>query len=97
MTKIASKEREFDAVKQTVQIRARAGLTDQPLPAFARQSLETLLGRTIEGVAADAERRVMDQIQTHATHARGQAWLSEGLAYVQNNTCAPNLMRLFTP
>jgi len=85
--KIATKEKELDAVKQTVQIRDRAGLTNLTLPAFVRTNLETLLGKTIEGVAADAERRVTDQIRTHAMHGRGQAWLSEGVGYVQTNTC----------
>lgn len=85
--RIAAKEKELDAVKQAVQIRDRAGLASPTLPGFSRPNLETLLGRTIESVAADAAKHVTDQIQTHAMHARGQAWLSEGFGYVQNNTC----------
>ncbi len=84
---IAVKERELDSVKQAVQIRDRAGLANLTLPAFLRTTLETTLGRTIEGIAADAERRVTEQIRSHAMHARGQAWVSEGLGYIQGNTC----------
>jgi len=84
---IAAKERELDAVKQAVQIRDRPSLANLTPPAFLRTTLETLLGKTIEGVAADAERRVNEQIRSHAMHARGQTWVSEGLGFIQDNTC----------
>lgn len=85
--KIEAKERELDAVKQTAQIQTRASLRNLTMPAFDRRALEELLGKTIEGIAADAERRVRDQIREHAMHGRGQAWLSEGLRYVQGESC----------
>lgn len=85
--KIEAKERELDAVKQAAQIGIRTGLTLLTLPAFDQPALEALLSRTIEGIAADAERRVTDQIRDHAMHGHGQAWLSEGLGYVQGNSC----------
>ena len=84
---IAAKERELDSVKQAVQIRDRAGLANLTLPAFLWTTLETTLGRTIEAIAADAERRVTEQIRSHTMHARGQAWVSEGLGYIEGNTC----------
>lgn len=85
--KIDAKEKELDAVKQAAQIRIRGGLANLTLPAFPRPALETLLGNTIEGIAAGAERRVNDQIRDHAMHGKGQAWLSEGLGYIQGNAC----------
>ena len=85
--KIASRERELDAVKQAAQISIRAGLTNLNLPDFARPALEALLARTIESIAAGSERRVAEHIQAHVMHAHGQAWISEGLEYVQDNTC----------
>ena len=85
--KIEAKDRELDAVKQAAQIQIRRGLLSLTLPPFDRTALEGLLGRTIEGIAGDAERRVADQIRDHAMHSRGQAWVSEGLGYVQGNSC----------
>ena len=46
-----------------------------------------LLASTVEGVAEDAEKRLNVQIQAHAMHVRGQAWLSEGLSYVRQDKC----------
>jgi wobble nucleotide-excising tRNase len=85
--KIAAKDREVDAVKQAAQIKIRAGLISLTLPGFDQPALQGLLERTIEGVAADADRHVADQIRNHAMHGRGQAWLSEGLEYVHGNAC----------
>lgn len=84
---IAAKERELDAVKQAAQIKDRSGLARLSLPAFNRAGVETTLAKTIEGVAADAERLVGEQVRSHSMHERGQAWVSEGLGYIQGNTC----------
>ena len=85
--KIESKERELDAVKQAAQIRIRAGLVNLILPAFDQTALGAILCRTINTIAADAEHRVTAQIRSHAMHDRGQAWLSEGLGYIQGSSC----------
>lgn len=84
--KIAAKEKELEAVRQAERINTRAALTPLTLPVVP-SGLESLLGKTIEGVSADAERRVAQQIESHAMHTRGEAWLSEGLANVRNNVC----------
>jgi len=46
-----------------------------------------MLTETIEGIAKDAERRVLAQIETHEMHTRGEPWLSDGLGYIRNNAC----------
>jgi wobble nucleotide-excising tRNase len=84
--KIAEKERELQAVKEADQIKSRAALSELALPAFPA-GFETLLGKTIEGITADAERRVVGQIKAHAMHDRGETWLSEGLGYIRDNNC----------
>jgi len=84
--KIGEKERELQAVKEADQIKSRAALSELALPTLP-VGLEMLLGKTIEGVAADVERRVAAQIEAHAMHVRGESWLSEGLGYVQDNSC----------
>ena len=84
--KIAEKDRELQAVKEVEQIKNRAALSELVLRVFPA-GFETLLGKTIEGIAADAERRVAGQIKAHAMHDRGETWLSEGLGYIRDNAC----------
>ena len=84
--KIAKKEKELQAVREADQIKNRDALSALALLAFPT-GFETLLGKTIEGIAADAERRVAGQIEAHAMHDRGEAWLSEGLGYIRDNAC----------
>src|SRR5260370_38709306 len=89
--KISEKERELEAVKQAAQIRDRAALSNLTLPAFPRPAFEALLNKTLEGVAADAEQRVAQQIKMHNMGARGQAWISESVAYIHGTTDCPFL------
>lgn len=84
--KIAAKEKELEGVRQADHIKARAALSTLTLPALPI-GFQELLAKSVEGIAQDAEHRVANQIQAHAMHARGEAWLSEGLGYVNNNTC----------
>src|SRR5258706_142469 len=84
--KITAQERELAAVRQADQIKTRVALSTVTLPALPA-GLAGLLAKTISGVAADAERRVVAQIGTHAMHDRGQSWLSEGLSYVRGEAC----------
>ena len=84
--KIAEREKELDAVKEADQIKNRAPLSELTLPIFPTE-FAGLLGKTIEGIAEDAERSVTRQIEAHAMHGRGEPWLSEGLGYIRNNAC----------
>lgn len=84
--KIATAAGELEALRQAEQIRTRAALAELALPALPGGFSE-LLTRTVDGIAADAEKRVADQIEAHAMHQRGQAWLSEGFGYVTGEEC----------
>jgi wobble nucleotide-excising tRNase len=86
---ISAKEKELEAVKQSDQIRNRPALSDLKVPTFFRPGLEALLNKTLEGVAADAERRVAEQIRIHSMAARGQAWISEGVRFIHNTSACP--------
>jgi len=83
---IAAKERELEAVKRTDQIQQRALLEEITLPHLAEGFTE-LLGRTLDGVGAEAERRVTDHIQHHEMGTRGEPWVSEGLGYIRDDHC----------
>ncbi len=84
--KIAEKVKELKAVQQAEEIRTRPALSELNLPRFWI-SCEKLLGKSIEGIAKDAERRINIQIEEHAMHERGEPWLFEGLGYIRNNEC----------
>jgi wobble nucleotide-excising tRNase len=68
-------ERELEAVQQSAQLKARAGLSELALPVVPVE-FEALLSRTISDLSADAERRVAEHLATH-----------EGLDYIRGETC----------
>lgn len=84
--KIVAKEKELDAVRQADQIKNRAVLSAATLPALPAGFVE-LLARTVDGIAENAEKMVADQVEAHGMHARGQAWISEGLGFVRDDKC----------
>ena len=83
---LAARERELQAVKQADAIRQRALLSKITLPELPA-SFADLLGKTLEGVAAEAERLVSEHFARHEMTERGEPWLSEGLHYIRNENC----------
>ncbi len=83
---ITAKEQELLAVRQAAQLRERSGLSTITPPALPPKFAQHL-GRTFTSLAADAERRVIAQLNRHVMQEHGEAWLSEGLRYVVDNTC----------
>ena len=84
--KLRARVSELDAFRQAEPIRTRPALSALRMPALP-VGIAELLGRTVEGIAKNAETQVTAQIEAHAMHNRGQAWLSEGIGYVRNNRC----------
>jgi wobble nucleotide-excising tRNase len=84
--KISTKQMELEALRQADQLKARAALTPLTLPVMP-ESFEALLTTTVEGLAVDAGRRLAAQIEAHGMHARGEAWLAEGLGYIRDEKC----------
>lgn len=87
--KIAAKERELDAVKQAAQIRIRAALTELTMLAFEQDDLETLLDKTVEGIAVEAQQLINKQVIEHAMFGHGYEWLLEGMGYIRDTTVCP--------
>ncbi len=59
------------------------------MPVFANDDLENLLGRTVAGIAAEAQELINRQIVEHAMFGRGYEWLLEGLGYIHDTTVCP--------
>jgi wobble nucleotide-excising tRNase len=83
---IAATERELDAVRQAAEIANRATLSEVSVPALPA-GFAALLGRTVEGVAEDAGKRVAAQIAAHNMGRDGEAWLGQGLGYANGADC----------
>lgn len=84
--KITGKAAERDAAKRADDIKTRKALVAVALPTLPANLL-TVLGKTLSDVSADADKRLKDQIAHHNMHEHGEAWISEGLSYLHNNTC----------
>ncbi len=85
-TKIAEKERELEAVQQSAQLRARAGLSQVAVPEVPAGLGEFLQG-TIANLSATVEQRVAAHVAKHKMQDNGETWLQEGLAYVRDDSC----------
>ena len=84
--KIAAREQELEAVRRAVELQQRQSLVPIAALAFPAAFAE-VLAKTLEDVAADAERRVTNHIRYHRMQERGEAWLTEGLGYVTDDSC----------
>jgi wobble nucleotide-excising tRNase len=82
--KITEQERATEAIRQARALGARAGLSELSLPDFP-VAFDTLLARTIDDVAGDAEKRVADHLSAH-TGLDGK-WIADGTAHVVGDTC----------
>jgi wobble nucleotide-excising tRNase len=85
-SKIKAKTDALKTAKEALAIEQRALLAEVPAPTIP-EVLIPLLGKTLEEVSADAEKRLQAQIARHEMHEKGQTWLSEGLGYVKGDVC----------
>ena len=46
-----------------------------------------VLAKTVQGIAADAERQIKDHIQAHDMGHLGTTWLSKGYEHIKDNKC----------
>jgi len=82
--RIADKKAEFAVIKDSTTIQTKGSLAKLSIGELP-ENLDSLLGKTIEGVAADAEERIGKHLEKHKMES--EAWLSEGLGYVVEETC----------
>ena len=85
-SEIARLTRELSAARNAQDVMNRSELTRYGVPDSPR-GLLGILGETVEGLSKEAERRVREHIADHLDD-RGEAWVRQGLAYVDDeNTC----------
>lgn len=83
--KITEQERIVDAVRQAGQLKTRAALSEISLPSIPA-GLENLLGRTLEGIATDAEHQIGRHLAAHGMEEEGATWIADGLPHA-GETC----------
>jgi wobble nucleotide-excising tRNase len=85
-TKIAEQKSKILAASQATEIASKPLLKPQSIPSLPT-SLETLLGKTIAGVSADAAKKVEEHLAKFQFAKDGQSWLATGLHHVQEDSC----------
>jgi len=84
--KIATQSKVIEAVRSTEQLKTRSGLTPMLLPELPAE-LETILGKTLEGIAADAQKLIVEHIARHDMKERGEEWLQLGTEHIAKDNC----------
>jgi wobble nucleotide-excising tRNase len=85
-TKIAAKEQELQAVQRADHLRRRAILALIAVPTFP-PSFAEILAKTFANVSQDAATRVAEHVAQHHMEGRGEAWLTQGLSFITDDTC----------
>jgi hypothetical protein len=68
---IAAQTKALEAVRQAGELKKRAGLTEAAMPALPAD-FEALLGKTLDGIAGDAQKRKLATILLPNSVARGR-------------------------
>lgn len=82
---IEMQERSVDALRQAGVLRARPALSEFAIPALP-DDFTSLLARTIDDIAQDAEQRLSAHLAAHSMTAHGGNWIAEGLGHAAD-TC----------
>jgi wobble nucleotide-excising tRNase len=85
-TKIADKKKAIEALTDAEAIKTRAGFVKLTCPALPT-GLADVLGKALEGVSKDVEAKIHEHIAAHGMGKPGEAWLSQGLPYVTDDSC----------
>ncbi len=74
------------AAEKAGEIQAKGLFVKIQLPSLPSDFSE-VLSKQLADVIADAERKVREQIARHQMEHQGESWLSQGLAYVNDDRC----------
>ncbi len=84
--KIAAKAMEIESLRAANEIRDKQPLSELILPDIPFDDVVNLLARTLEGVSAEAERRVREHIR-RCMDERGETWIEQGVEYIRGDHC----------
>ena len=78
VVQVESQTRDVEAMRQAGAIQERAPLSELVLPALP-VNFESLLARTIDHIAHDAEKKLTEHLSAHGMTADGRNWIKSGL------------------
>jgi wobble nucleotide-excising tRNase len=84
--KIAAQMKEVEAVRGADEVKRRGPLAPVRMPTLPAD-LSALLGKTLEGIAEDAQRQIADHVARHGMGERGEAWLQQGVDHIVEDDC----------
>ncbi|MGH2360036.1 MAG: AAA family ATPase, partial [bacterium] len=84
--RIAEQRRTLEAAREASQIKVRAALKEIVAPVLPAP-VAAVLGKSLDGIAADAEARIAAHLTGHGMTDHGQAWLAEGMRHTTDDTC----------
>jgi wobble nucleotide-excising tRNase len=84
--KIAAQAKTIEAVRSAEQLKARAGLTPIHLPDLPA-NLEAILGKTLDGIAKDAQKSIAEHLAHHGMKEHGEGWLEQGTEHIADGNC----------
>jgi wobble nucleotide-excising tRNase len=85
-TKISAQQHRIEGLRQADAIHTRAALSFLSI-SWTHDELEPLLTKSIEGIAADAEARLLAHLERHQMSEGGQQWIAEGVEYIIDDQC----------
>lgn len=83
---IAEQERTVEGVREAASIRARALLSEFPVPQLP-DDLTSLLAGSLDDIGKDAERTVEEHLKAHRMPVVGGSWIADGIDYAAGDNC----------
>lgn len=84
--RIKEKTAEVSALKEATSIASKPQLTKLTVPTFSMDGFESLLLKTLEDVAENAEKLTREHI-VGCMDKQGEAWVNNGLTYIEGDRC----------
>lgn len=85
-TKITEQKTKIKAASQSAEIATKPVLKSQSIPSLTATFLPAL-GKTVDGVSADAAKKVDQHLAKYKFDKDGQSWLATGLQHVHDDNC----------
>jgi len=84
--KITAQQQLIDALQRADAIRTRPALSSIAI-SLTNNELEHSLGKSLEGIGADAEARLVAHLERHHMQEHGEQWVAEGVGYIIDDQC----------
>jgi len=84
--KIAEQEKRIKRLKKAGEVARKDDLDTAHLPSLPLESLEDLLGRTLDQISENAEEQLREHLD-YCMDEKGEEWIERGLGYIEEDNC----------